>query len=132
MSVAVEAEQVVAGYVNTHEDGAEFSIEDIYDYILSLWNAGCGPIRLNFTKQDMARFLDSCRGVCLNENSFGYTIDKSLLRFEITPEEKAFLQNDAKRAQSFALFCKLQVDLRTPNRLLDVMGFRFMYEEPKN
>ena len=46
MCIAVEKEWIVAGFVNTHADGLEFTLDDIYDYILSLWNTGCGPVRL--------------------------------------------------------------------------------------
>ena len=53
MSVAVDKEQVVAGFVNRNNDKLEFTLDDVYSYILSLWNAGCGPVRLNFTRQEM-------------------------------------------------------------------------------
>ena len=53
MSVAVDKEQVIAGFININEDGLEFSVEDIYDYITSLWNAGCGPVRINFKKNEL-------------------------------------------------------------------------------
>lgn len=131
MCVAIDTEQVVAGFVNTHEDGLVFSTHDIYEYIISLWNAGCGPVRLNFTKQEMINYLDSCRGICLSIEKPGWVIDKSLLNFVMTPDERIFLHNDAKLARSFALFCKLQVSLNTPDRLLDAMGFSFMYKDIK-
>ena len=127
MCVAIEKEQAVAGYVNQHADGAEFTIQQVNDYIMSLWNAGCGPVRLNFTQQELKDYLDSCRGICLSSTRPGYVIDKSGLNFIMTPEECRFLNNDVRLAQSFALFCKLRVDLKTPDRLLDAMGFRFMY-----
>ena len=125
--VAIEKEHVVAGYVNQHSDGLEFTIQQVNEYIMSLWNAGCGPIRLNFTQQELVDYLDSCRGICLSITQPGYVIDKSGLSFVMTPEERSFLHNDTRLAQSFALFCKLQVDLKTPDRLLDAMGFRFIY-----
>lgn len=127
--VAVEANQVIAGYVNTHSDGHVFTIDDVYNYILSLWNAGCGPIRLNFTQRELRDYLESCRGTCLSNAHSGYVIDKSGLNFVMTEEEQRFLNDDPKRVQSFALFCKLQVDVGTPDPLLDAMGFRFMYKE---
>ena len=127
MCVALEKEQVVAGYVNRHADGLEFTIHQVNDYIMSLWNAGCGPIRLNFTQQELRDYLDSCRGICLSSTQPGYVIDKSGLSFVMTSEERIFLNNDMKLAESFALFCRLQVDLNMPDRLLDAMGFRFMY-----
>lgn len=127
MCVAIEKEQVVAGYVNQNADGLEFTIQQVNDYIMSLWNVGCGPIRLNFTQQELRDYLDSCRGICLSSTQPGYVIDKSGLRFDMTPAECSFLNDDAKLAESFALFCRLQVDLNTPDRLLDAMGFRFMY-----
>lgn len=127
MCVAIEKEQAVAGYVNQHANGLEFTIEQVNEYIRSLWNAGCGPIRLNFTQQELKDYLDSCRGICLSSTHSGYVIDKSGLNFIMTPEERKYLKNDPKRAQSFALFCKLRVDVKTPDHLLDAMGFRFMY-----
>ena len=127
MCVASEKEQAVAGYVNRHKDGWEFTIQHLNDYIMSLWNAGCGPIRLNFTQQELRDYLESCRGICLSSTRAGYVIDKSGLDFVMTEEERSFLNDDPKRAQSFALFCKLRVDVKTPDYLLDAMGFRFMY-----
>lgn len=127
MCIAIEKEQVVAGFVNRNKDGAEFTMRDIDDYIRSLWNAGCGPVRVNFTDREMRDYLDRCDGVCLRITPRGYRIDKSLLSSEMTQEEREFLQGDPELARSLDLFCRLQVDLRTPNSLLDAMGFRFMY-----
>lgn len=127
MSVAVDKEQVVAGFVNRNKDHLEFTLEDVNAYILSLWNAGCGPIRLNFTQQELKNYLDQCDGVCLRIRKDGYTIDKSLLSTKMSEREKVFLHNDEELAKSFDLFCRLQVDIRTPRHLLDAMGFRFLY-----
>lgn len=127
MCVAIEKEQAVAGYVNQNADGTEFTIDQVNDYIVSLWNAGCGPIRLNFTQQELREYLESCRGICLSSTHPGYMIDKSGLSLDMTEEERGLLHNDARLLQSFALFCKLQVDPDTKDRLLDAMGFRFMY-----
>ena len=127
MCVAVEKEQVVAGFVNRNNDGLEFTLLDIDDYILSLWNAGCGPIRLNFKRQELLNYLNQCDGVCLQITPCGYRIDKSLLSAEMTPEESEFLNDDEELAKSFDLFCRLQVDLRTPSSLLDAMGYRFLH-----
>lgn len=127
MCVAVEKEQVVAGYVNQHDDGFRFTLDDLNKYVLSLWNAGCGPIRLNFTQQELRDYLDRCDGICLSSTPGGYVVDKTHLSIDLTKEEEALLHHDKGRVQSYALFCILQVDSRTPNRLLDAMGFRFMY-----
>ena len=127
MCVAIDKEQVVAGFINQNKDGLDFTLHDIYDYISSLWNAGCGPIRLNFKRQELQNYLESCNGICLRITPQGYKIDKSLLSEEMTPEEKEFLHNNKDLAKSFDLFCRLQVDLRTPRHLLDAMGFRFIY-----
>lgn len=35
MCVALEREQAVAGYINTHPDSHEFTIEDVNEYIMS-------------------------------------------------------------------------------------------------
>lgn len=129
MSVALEVEQAVAGFVNTSPDGMEFTIEDVNDYIMSLWNAGCGPVRLNFTQQDLRHYLNWCRGICLSKNHPGYKIDKSLLEDDLSDKERKTLNDDKKRIWSFLLFCELRVDLNTPDRLLSAMGFRFMYKE---
>ena len=127
MCVAIEKEQVVAGFINRNSDGLEFTIDDIDDYISSLWNAGCGPIRLNFKRQELRHFLDLCEDVCLKVTPKGYKIDKSLLSEQMSQEERAFLHDNRDLAKSFDLFCRLQVDIRTPRHLLDAMGFRFIY-----
>ncbi len=125
--VAIEKEQAVAGYINRHGDGVAFTVDDVNKYVLSLWNAGCGPIRLNYTQQELRDYLDCCEGVCLLNTPQGYVIDKSGLHIDMTEEEREFLYDNVELATSFALFCKLQVDMRTPEGLLDAMGFRFMY-----
>lgn len=127
MAVAVDENLVVAGFVNTHKDGTLFDLDSIYNYIGVLWNAGCGPVRLNFTRDQMTRFLDSCDGICLKKTTDGWRIDKSLLSNAMTEKERELLRDSKELAKSFDLFCRLQVDWRTPNRLLDAMGFRYLY-----
>ncbi len=48
---------------------------------------------------------------------------------DLTDKERQVLGNDPKQIWSFILFCKLHVDLKTPDRLLEAMGFWFMYRE---
>lgn len=129
MSVAIDTEQVIAGFVNINKDGLEFSVEDIYDYITSLWNAGCGPLRINFKKDELINYINRCNGICLRKIGFQcWRIDKLLLSDQMSPEEREFLNDNKELAKSFDLFCRLQVDLRTPKYLLDAMGFKFLYE----
>lgn len=129
MSVAIDTEQVIAGFVNINKDGLEFSVEDIYDYITSLWNAGCGPLRINFKKDELINYINRCNGICLRKIGFQrWRIDKSLLSDQMSPEERKFLNDNEEFAKSFDLFCRLQVDLRTPIYILDAMGFKFLYE----
>ena len=128
MSVAIDTEQVIAGFVNINKDGLEFSVEDIYDYITSLWNAGCGPLRINFKKDELINYINRCNGICLRKIGFQcWRIDKLLLSDQMSPEEREFLNDNKELAKSFDLFCRLQVDLRTPKYLLDAMGFKFVY-----
>ena len=128
MSVAVDKEQVIAGFININEDGLKFSVEDVYDYITSLWNAGCGPVRINFKKNELINYINRCNGICLRKIGFQcWRIDKSLLSDQMSPEEREFLNDNKELAKSFDLFCRLQVDPRTPNYLLDAMGFKFVY-----
>ena len=127
MCYAIEKEQAVAGYINRNADGMEFTLYDVYDYISSLWNAGCGPIRLNFKNNELRNYLDLCDGICLKITPKGYRIDKSLLSTEMSQEERVFLHNNEELARSFDLFCRLQVDIRTPRHILNAMGFRFIY-----
>lgn len=130
MSVALEIEQAVAGFINTSPDKMVFTIEDVNSYIMSLWNAGCGPVRLNFTQLELHNFLDKCCKICLDKVIAGYIITKSKLDIsKLTQAELKILGNNESRARSFILFCALRVDLKTPDRLLDTMGFRFMYAE---
>lgn len=129
MSVAIDTEQVIAGFVNINEDGIEFSVEDIYNYITSLWNAGCGPLRINFKKDELINYINRCNGICLRKIGFQcWRIDKLLLSDQMSPEEREFLNDNKELAKSFDLFCRLQVDIRTPKYLLDAMGFKFLYE----
>lgn len=128
MSVALEVEQAVAGFVNTSPNGRQFAIEDVNTYIMSLWNAGCGPVRLNFTQPELHSFLDKCCDICLVKTATGYKVEKSKIDIgRLTQQEWEALGGDEKRARSFVLICDLRVDLKTPDRLLDAMGFRFMY-----
>jgi hypothetical protein len=128
MSVALEVEQAVAGFVNTSPNGRQFATEDVNVYIMSLWTAGCGPVRLNFTQPELHSFLDKCCDICLVKTATGYKVEKSKIDIErLTQREREALGRDEKRARSFVLFCDLRVDLKTPDRLLDAMGFRFMY-----
>lgn len=128
MAYAIDKNTVIAGFVNTHKDKTEFDLNDIYDYILSLWNAGVGPIRLNFTKIEMKYYLEACVGVCLQRTSDHYYIDKSLLNDKMSKKEANLLNNNKELAKSFDLWCRLQVDLRTPRMLLDAMGYKFLYK----
>lgn len=128
MSVALEVEQAVAGFVNTSPDGRQFAIEDVNTYIMSLWNAGCGPVRLNFTQPEFHSFLDKCCDICLVKTATGYKVEKSKIDIgRLTQQEWEVLGGDERRARSFVLFCDLRVDLKTPDLLLDAMGFRFMH-----
>ena len=128
MSVALEVEQAVAGFVNTSPDGRQFAIDDVNKYIMSLWNAGCGPVRLNFTQPELHSFLDKCCDICLVKTATGYKVEKSKIDIgRLTQQEWEVLGGDERRARSFVLFCDLRVDLKTPDLLLDAMGFRFMH-----
>lgn len=128
MSVALDVNQAVAGFVNTHDDKLVFTLQDVNDYIVSLWNAGCGPVRLNFTQNELANYLDSCMGICLDKYSPRYKINKSLLDDCLNETELSILNHDEEKIKSFILFCKLKVSINTNDYLLDAMGFRFMYE----
>ena len=126
--MALEVEQAVAGFVNTSPDGRQFAIEDVNTYIMSLWNAGCGPVRLNFTQPELHSFLDKCCDICLVKTATGYKVEKSKIDIgRLTQQEWEVLGGDERRARSFVLFCDLRVDLKTPDLLLDAMGFRFMH-----
>ena len=128
MAVAVDVELVVAGFINTHPDKKQFVISDVQSFIQGLWNAGCGPIRLNFTEDQLKQFLDDCDNVCLHITPYGWEIDKDLLESDILEKDTGnLLRGDEKLAKSFDLFCKLRVDFRTPNQLLDATGFRFIF-----
>lgn len=126
MDSSVNVEQVVAGFVNRNKDGVEFTINDVHNYILSLWNS-CGLVRLNFTKSQCIEYLNKCDGVCLRIIRTGWRIDKSLLSDKMSPKERKLLNNDKELAKSWDLFCRLQVDIGTDRYLLDAMGYRFLY-----
>ena len=128
MCYCLDKEQAVAGFVNCNRDGLKFVLRDVYDYLSVLWNAGCGPIRLNFTRKEMEMYLDRCGGICVEKEPSGWKINKSYLSEEFrSEEEREFLHGDRERARQWDLFCRLQVDFRTPRCLLDAMGFRFVH-----
>lgn len=127
MAYALEKEQVVAGFINTHKAGIEFTLNDINEYIRSLWNAGVGPIILNFTQKELKAYLDTCDKICLDKTISGYRINKNYLNPNMSQKERELLHNNEALAKSFDLFCKLRVDLRTPELLLDAMGFHYIY-----
>lgn len=141
--VLVDKELVVAGFINTNKDGKEFNLHNIYQFMGSMVNAGCGLVRGNFEEYELIEYLDKCRGICLDEGTpWGeWRINKRLLNDKCTEEEKKFFEDgiygelDEKRlkemARSFDLFCKLQVDLRTDDKLLDFCGYRWIYYEAK-
>lgn len=127
MCVSIEKEQVVAGFINRNKNGMFFTLDDVDAYILSLWNAGCGPIRLNFKRQELYNYLFQCNNICLRINTNGFIIDKSFLSSSMTEEEKDLFHGNEELAKSFDLFCKLHVDIRTPHHLLDAMGYHYIY-----
>lgn len=128
MCLIVEKENVVAGFINTNKDGFEFTLKNIDAYILSLWNIGCGPLRLNFYQRELVNYLNRCKGVCLDITTDGWRINKSYLcdKF-LSSTEREFLNNNKQLAKSLDLFCRLQIDMRTPRLFLDAMGYRFLY-----
>ena len=42
------------------------------------------------------------------------------------PQERDFFHSDPKKAKSFDLFYRLQVDIRTPSYILKARGFGFL------
>ncbi len=128
MAYAINVEPVVIGFINTHKDGMEFTLKNIDDYIGTLWNAGMGPIRLNYTQNELIRFLNGCDKICLRRTANGWKIDKSFLSDKIKPEEQKLCRNNKELAKSFDLFCRLRGDFRLPQRILDAMGYRFLYQ----
>lgn len=128
MCYCLDKEQLLAGFINTNKDGLKFVLQDVYDYLSVLWNAGCGPIRLNFTRQEMTFYLNRCVDICVEKEPNGWKINKSYLSDEFqSEEERNFLGGNKELAKKWDLFCRLQVDFRTPRYLLDAMGFRFVH-----
>ena len=126
MCFAVDKEHVVAGYINVNNDGKCFDVDCVMNYVNTLWNSGCGPIRLNFSRDELRTYLDSCNGIGMRGEYGQYVIDKSTLNSKMTAEERELFGGQAEYARSFDLFCKLQVNLRTPECVLDAMGYDFL------
>lgn len=123
MCVAVEKELVMAGFLNQQADKDVFTVDDIMEYVRMLWNAGCGPIRLNFSRQELADFLLNC-SLVKNAEDFSYTINPDGLH--ITNEEIASHGNKGN-AISYKIFDSLNAQRNVPYELLDQMGYRFLY-----
>ena len=135
MSICVEKEQVVCDFLNHREHGATFTLKELIDHTDSMWNAGCGPIRLNFTEEEMRGFLVLCEGKFLEKaGKDKWTIDKSKLATMLTEEEKEYhgIKNALHKleektiAQRIDLFCQLGVDIQTNKYLLEHMGCEFL------
>lgn len=50
MCIAVDKELIITGFLNQLSKEESFTIDDVMEYVRMLWNAGCGPIRLNFSR----------------------------------------------------------------------------------
>ena len=129
MCFAVDKEHIVAGYINVNKDGKHFDVDSVMEYVHTLWNSGCGPVRLNFSRDELLEFLDSCNGIGMRGNYGKYVIDKSTLHSGMTEEEQDLFYGKEETAKSFDLFCRLQVNWRTPECVLDAMGFDFLCSE---
>lgn len=122
MCVALDKGIVVAGYVKKYSNRS-FSPEDIIQYTRSLWNAGCGPVILNFTKQDLDSFLSSLdpiiqrRGDKYQANIEKIDVEEDLLRYFKNHEN----------ARYFKLFCILNARFNTPKPIINAMGYDFLY-----
>lgn len=122
MCVAVDKELIVAGFLNQQADNASFTIDDIMEYVRMLWNAGCGPIRLNFSRQDLADFLARCYPIVTTlPDSYQMNSDA----IEVSSDD---IDTYGKyNAKSFSLFDKLNARRNTPDSLLDAMGYYFLH-----
>lgn len=128
MSYAIEANTVLAGFINSNQNGTNFTINDIYNYITELWNAGIGPIRLNFTEHQLKSVLENNSWII--KNGYSYTIKKKdIIEKELTERERRLLKYNKKLYQSYMILCDLQFDIGVPSRLLDFMNFNFLIKE---
>lgn len=125
MCVALDKELAVAGYLNTRPIEESFTVENIMHYVDSLWNAGCGPIRLNFTVPELQRFLESSSPVIQKKGDAFHLNTDSL---QVDGFVREALKND-RYILSFALFSKLKAIINVPRILLDEMGYGFFFAE---
>lgn len=124
MCVAVDKELIVAGFVSRRLERIDFSVDDVMDYSHTLWNAGCGPIRLNFTESELEDYLESC----------GPVIEKDGNHFVFSPDYLAVDREIAdyvgeQNAKRFSLLDSLDARVNNVSYfLLSTMGYQFIFE----
>ncbi len=130
MCVAIDKELVVIGYINNHledNDNVSFDLDDIYAYIVTLWDVGCGPIRVNFTKSDMEDYLEQC----VRSHILEKTGDdgRYVFRNHMTPRRAEFLEHYRNNlcAERYDIFCSFGGQLSARAELLKSMGYGFLY-----
>lgn len=123
MCVAIDKELVVVGFLNQQAGNESFTIDDVMEYVRMLWNAGCGPIRLNFSRQELVDFLAVCSPL-INMSADSYQMDHSAIT--ISSDDISQYGNEYN-AWSYKLFTILCARRNTPNHLLDAMGYRFLH-----
>ncbi len=123
MCVGLDKELLVAGYVNQMADNESFTINDMMEYMGELWNAGCGPISPNFTRQELWDYLHSCKSL-IQECNGHFTIDRSSLN--PNGAVKKIFESNEKNAISYELLLRLHASINIPKQLLNAIGYGFM------
>ena len=123
MCVALDKELLVAGFINhRNDDPKQFKIDDVLSFIGVLWNSGCGPIRPNFTVNELKDYLASCAPIiCESNGSYSINFHAVNPNHDI---KKAF--KDTDNAKKIELLNCLHANINIPRTLLCAIGYGFL------
>lgn len=125
MCVALDKELLIAGYLNSKDLKSSFTVDDLIEYMRSLWNAGCGPVCPNFTKWELDSFLSSSKLFDKKDNS--YVLNREQL--SSVPYAYRLNQISEENRWKFILFCELEAKWNVPRNLLNATGYSFLFAQ---
>lgn len=125
MSVALDIKTAFAGFLNDKimaETLIIFSPDDIEHYVRRLWNAGCGPVIEDYSRQELIYYLDNN---CVKMPYGRYCISLDEFKGDAVLSEELGSELAAKR---FSLFYDIGARINYPYLLLKYMGFGCFFD----
>lgn len=128
MCIALEKEIAVAGLLNrkirsatTSRDNLYISAEDVFAFSKSLWDAGCGPIVLNFDRSDLIVLFNKHVSIFEKDHQDRYKIRLGEICLV------GMLSSEAKENLALRFFKLLGAQLSYPKELYEFMSLGFIF-----